>query len=359
MPNSAAPAQQFAQALLLEHIAFIKSQLCNPPLSPNATPNPIYTHQIIDQFYRSAARIELQDVILLEQLQAVVQKYCFELNLGGEILEFIGSAARKIHLHILGNDTALKQLLSDENFEIWLYKILELEQVRYYLREQLLSSPQIAQISLQLANHILEKHTPWLDQLRKAKLDQPGFAGRVFSFLQDQQQNIELKIEQQLAHAILNNFAEIVVLPQDELADIALHMWSSLKHKSLKESFAQFEAIDFEDFFVLLYETWKQLRQNKLIQELVFESLTAFYQHFATSDLQSLLHAVGLDVDDLYEEADRFLPHVCRALDQRGVLDDLLKSMLEPFYLSPRTQQLIQEHCGDCTSNADHTSKPD
>lgn len=350
MPNSATPAasaQQFAQALLLEQIAFLKSQLFHPS---KQQPNPIYIHQFIDQVYRSAAKIELQDVIQLEQLQAVVQKYCFELNLGGEILEFIGSTARKVHAHILSNDTAFKQLLSDENFEIWLYKILELEQARHYLQQQLLNSPQIAQISLQLANHILEKHTPWLDQLRKLKLDQHRFAARALSFLQDQQQNIELKIEQQLAQAILNNFAEIVILPQDELADIGLHLWSSLKHKSFKESFAQFEAIDFEDFFVLLYETWKQLRQTELIQDLVLGSLNAFYQYFADSDLQSLLHAVGLGIDDLYEEADRFLPHMCRALDQLDLLDDILKSLLEPFYLSPRTQQLIQAHY---SNNAD------
>lgn len=56
-------------------------------------------------------------------------------------------------------------------------------------------------------------------------------------------------------------------------------------------------------------------------------------------------------IDDLYAEADRFLPHVCRALDQLGLLDDILKSLLEPFYLSPRTQQLIQAHYSDHADN--------
>lgn len=83
-------AQEFAQALLLEQVRFIKQQL----LDQN---NPQYIRNFISQSYQNADKILLKDVIQLEQLQSVVQKYAFELNLGADILEFIGVAAQKIH----------------------------------------------------------------------------------------------------------------------------------------------------------------------------------------------------------------------------------------------------------------------
>lgn len=333
--SNQALAQQLAQALMLEQVQFTKKQLLN---SNNNT----YLQQFIHRIYQNADKILLKDVIQRQQLHAVVSKYAFELNLGAELLEFIGSVAQKIHYFILNTHITFHDLLSDESFEIWLNKVLELEHVRLHIQTYLAQNPRIQLISLQLANQILESHTPWLDRLRKLQLHNESLGSKLLNLVQEQQHQIELKLEQQLAQAIVKQIGLVITLPNEELSEIALQIWSDLKAHPVRESFAQLSAIDVEEFFILVYEFWKELRQTAHIQAIILHVVDAFYESFAEYDLKALLSAVGLEEQDLHEEAQRFAPYLLRGLDQGDMLDMLIEALIQPFYQSDSTQQLIQ-----------------
>ena len=336
-PSHSSFAQEFAQALLLEQVRFIKQQLLNEDHSK-------YLQNFVAQVYQHADQIQLKNIIQLEQLQAVVEKYAFELNLGADILEFIGFVAQKIHHYAINSDTIFNDLLSDDSFELWLLKVLELEQFRYYLQENLEHNPQIQQVSLQLANQIVESNTPWLDQLRQYNVKQNRFGSKILNFIQDQQQNIELKLEQQLATAIRKQISNIILLPNENLANIATHLWTDIKQRSLKETFSQFQSIDFEEFFILVYESWRQVRQTDYMQQVILNVVEAYYEYFGDYSLQELLLSVGINEKDLFIEAQRFAPHGLTALNQHGLLDGLIKSLIEPFYLDENTQRFIANY---------------
>ena len=136
-------------------------------------------------------------------------------------------------------------------------------------------------------------------------------------------------------------------MPNEELADISLHLWDDIKQRTLEETFSQFQAIDFEEFFILVYETWRQLRQGEYLQQLILDVVAVFYDYFADYSLQELLQSVGLDEDDLHQEALRFLPHTIQALEQQGLLDGILKQLISPFYLSDTTHQFIEQYIQD------------
>ena len=72
-----------------------------------------------------------------------------------------------------------------------------------------------------LANQILETNTPWLDHLRKLNIKQHGISAKLISFVQEQQQTVELKLEKQLAQVILKQLSYIITLPSEELAEIS------------------------------------------------------------------------------------------------------------------------------------------
>ena len=329
--------QNFAQALLLEQVRFIKQQLLT-------CENNNYIQNFIAQTYTHSDQILLKNVIQLEQLNQVVSKYAFELNLGSDILEFIGVAAQKIHQHAIHSQATFHHLLSDDSFENWLDKILELEQIRIYIADNLQHNPQIQDISLQLANQILERNTPWLNQLRQHTIKHNRLGSKILGFIQDQQHLIELKLEQQLAFAIRTQLQQIVLLPKEDLAEIALHLWADFKQRPLQEMMSQFQALDFEEFFILVYESWKELRESNYMQGIILKIVEAFYEYFGEHSLQELLHSVGLDERDLNAEALRFIPHCTQALDQHGLLDDIIRSLIEPFYIDAKTQQFIEEY---------------
>ena len=170
---------------------------------------------------------------------------------------------------------------------------------------------------------------------------------KILNFIQDQQQNIELKLEQQFAQTLVKQLGNIIVLPNEELADISLHLWNDIKQKTLKEIFSQFQAIDFEEFFILVYETWRQLRQGEYLQQVILDVVAVFYDYFADYNLQELLHSVGLEEDDLHQEALRFLPHIIQALEQQGLLEEILEQLISPFYSSETTHQFIEQYIQD------------
>ena len=149
--------------------------------------------------------MQLKQVINVSQLHAVVQRYAFEMNLGAEILELIGIMSQKLHQYALQSDTELQDLISDQQYQFWLTKLVELTNVRLYLRDLLLQSQQVDVVCLQMATHIIESKTPWLNQLRHSKYKVLGIQQRVLQFMQEQQQTIEAKLEFRLANIIKNS----------------------------------------------------------------------------------------------------------------------------------------------------------
>lgn len=73
---------------MLEQTQFIKQQL-------SSEHHNIYIEKFIHYLYIHSDQILLKQFIELDALQDVVQKYAFELNLGSDILEFIGVIAQK------------------------------------------------------------------------------------------------------------------------------------------------------------------------------------------------------------------------------------------------------------------------
>ncbi len=89
-----------AQALLLEQVEFQK-QL-------SIENSPIYFRQFIQLFIQHADEIKLYEVVDLEQLQAVVKRYAFEMQLGAGLLEFIGEIAQRIYLSAMKSQFSYK-----------------------------------------------------------------------------------------------------------------------------------------------------------------------------------------------------------------------------------------------------------
>lgn len=148
-------SQLLAQALMLEQVAFYKNQLTTQ-LSPE------FFQQFIQLFLQHAPNIKLKEVVELDQIQAVVKRYAFEMQLGAGLLEFIGEIAQRLHVFSLQSSAQLQDVFSDHQFEMWLSKILELDNIRQYLNKFLKESPSIEQLCLYIATSTLQNKLPKL-----------------------------------------------------------------------------------------------------------------------------------------------------------------------------------------------------
>ena len=115
---------------------------------------------IYSAFMQHADEIKLYEVVDLEQLQAVVKRYAFEMQLGAGLLEFIGEIAQRIYLSAMKSPVQLQDLVSDHQFEMWLSKFLEMEHIPHYLNQFLRTSPSVQQLCQYIATSTLEQKLP-------------------------------------------------------------------------------------------------------------------------------------------------------------------------------------------------------
>ncbi len=93
----------------------------------------------------------------------------------------------------------------------------------------------------------------------------------------------------------------------------------------------QLTPLDVEEFFVLIYEYWKELRQSQFMQGLILYGVEVFYDFYKDQSLFEVLSAIGLSETDLQTEALRFYPKVMDAFNEHGILEPLLQALLAPF----------------------------
>lgn len=333
-------SQLLAQALLLEQVKFYKNHLTTQ-LSAD------FFQQFIQLFLQHAPNIQLKEVVELAQIQAVVKRYAFEMQLGAGLLEFIGEIAQRLHVFSLQSSAQLQDVFSDHQFEMWLSKFLELENIRHYLNQFLKESPSIQQLCQYIATTTLQNKLPKLftqsddDRISESKYE---WQQKLKSFSHRQQQRIEQKIEESIARFIQEQLADLSLLSNDDLESLARNVWDDNKAKPLSEYTQQVTPLDVEEFFVMIYEYWKELRQSAFIQDLILYGVKVFYDFYKDESLADVFAAIGLEEADLLNEAVRFYPKVVAALDQHGVLEPIITLILKPFYDSADTLAAIEKH---------------
>lgn len=336
------PSEQLAQALLLEQVRYFKQQLAGEH-------SPEYLQHITHLIFNTSQHLTLGQVVSLEQLQDVVKRYALEMQLGAGLLEFIGEIAQKIYLYTLQSTATVNDLVSDYQFEIWLSKFLELDNVRVYLNQFLKSSPAIRQLCQFIATTVLQNKLPVLFTTLNSKSQLPERAGsewkrKLRQFSSIQQQRLEQKLEDYLAEFIQQQLAGLSILSNEDLEILIRDIWDDVKEKTIYQYASQLKPIDIEEFFVLIYEYWKELRQSPLMQNLILHGVEVFYRFYEDETLQDLLFGVGLTEQDIQTEALRFYPKAIQALDEQNLLEPLIFNLLKPFYLRSDTLNVISKH---------------
>lgn len=82
-----------------------------------------------------------------------------------------------------------------------------------------------------------------------------------------------------MARLIQQQLAELSVLSNNDLEDLLRTLWDDVKDKTVYEYISKINPLDIEEFFVLVYEYWKELRQQPFIQNLVLR-VSKYFMNF-------------------------------------------------------------------------------
>ena len=332
-----------AAALLDAHIAHITAQLSGKSLQS-------LVETEIDQLLADAEKITLNEAVTPQMIKDTARNYAVDLELSGAIPELVGEIARALYANPIHDFTTIGELLPDHLFEEFLDKTLEMRDAREQVVHEVIANPVYAALASDI---MLEGIRGYAQQGRDIASMIPGAAraGRLGqSLLSSAFPMLEESLEESMGkyvrrmlekvlerseHFLLNHFDE------DRLREISLEVWDTIKEKPVSTFKHGVSSLDMEEFFVIGYEAWREIRHMPIYSAMIDTGVDCFFEKYGETSLRELVDEMGITKEIMMGEAMRYLPHVVRMLKHKKMLEPLLRRNLESFYRSQAVTAIL------------------
>ena len=334
------PMSAQAAAMLDAHVAFVCKQLNSANLHDKLAAT-------VDDILVNAPLLTLNDCISAAIIKETVQHYAVELELGAGVFEIIGDIARTIHTHDVQSRTTLADLMPDHHFKQLLDKVLELKQVREYIIHELVVNPVYSALVSDVLYHSLRsqlmQHTLGGKQGGAALLSWGKDLLRHLpaGFEESVEFNLRRYVQKNISTVLLESERFLLGMDIAKLKDALLDIWDDLKTQHTSTHLRLVSSLDVEEMFVLIYEFWRDFRETAYFSALIHAGIDAFFSRYGDTTLDVLLDEVGIKRDMLVADALRFAPPVLKVLQERNLLEPMVRRQLQPFYASEELAAIL------------------
>lgn len=331
-----------AKALLDAHVQFVLVQLEDQRFKKLVTQNVAAT-------LADAAKLTLNEAVTRDKIKDVIRAYAVELDLHGAMPELVGDIARAVYAHPIHDQTTLGNLLPDRSFSEFLDKALEMKELRQRLLHESTSNPAYAALASDLLFHGIKGYLAHNAVTRSI----PGARSMMKlgkSVMSKATPGLEQSIEDNLKRYIRKNIKATLKeserflserVDEGQLRERASEIWSKVKDQKAGLFRDYVGSRDVEDFFVIGYEYFRELRKTEYFSAVIGAGVDAFFDKYGDTDLRRLLDEVGISEDMLVAEALRFAPQVIRTLKKKKLLEPAIRRNLEGFYSSPEAAAIL------------------
>lgn len=337
--KSAKPVElgEKTQALLDAHVQFMVEQCSGPALKA-------LIERELDALLAAAEQLTLNEAVTPQMIKDTALTYAADLELHGAIPELVGDVARAVYAHKIQTKTPLGTLLSDASFAEMLDKALEMKKARRQLIHAAVGNPLYADVAADLIyngvrgylnGNPLARNIPGVASVMKLGSSVMGGAKLEQSLKGYIRSSIKPLLEQS-EHFLLER------LDDERVRETALSVWKKLKTHKLAEVRQVLDSHDIEDFFVIGYEVWRELRKTTYYREMIGAGIDAFFDKYGDVSLAELLEEMGMTREILLGEAMRFGPPVLQTLKKKKLLEPAIRRHLQAFYQSAAARALIE-----------------
>lgn len=332
-----------AAALLDAHVAHITAQLGGKALQSLITDE-------IRQIMADAEHITLNEAVTPQMIKDTARAYAVDLELSGAIPELVGDIARALYANPMHNLTTIGELLPDGLFEEFLDKVLEMRDARERIVHEAVANPVYSALASDI---LLEGIRGYVQQGRDLARQIPGAAraarlgqsllSQAFPLLEETLEENTRKYVTRILDGILHRSEHFLLTHFDEerLREIALEVWDVIKEKPVSTFKQGVSSLDMEEFFVIGYETWRELRNTAFYQAMIDTGVDCFFEKYGDTTLSELVDEMGITEDIMVSEAMRYAPHIVKMLKRKKMLEPLLRRNLEGFYHSKAVAAIL------------------
>jgi hypothetical protein len=328
-----------AQLLLDAHVDYILAQLSGQPLAA-------LIESLVDQAFINARKITLDDAVTRKMIKDTARGYAVELELSGAIPELVGDIARSLYSHPIHARTKLKDLLSDGLFNEFLDKILEMRDLQQWIVHEAVTNPVYAALASEMlmeglrgyARHGSERFTAGIPGMRQAgRFANKALLSRALPLIEETLEESLRKYIQKSLQGLLDSSEDFLIglFDEEKVRTLALEAWDILKEKRIAEFKEGVSSLDIEEFFVIGYEAWRELRATPIYGALIDAGIDCFFDKYGSATLSDILDEMGVTREIAIRDAMRFAPPVLAMLKQRKLLQPFIREQLSGFYNSP------------------------
>lgn len=331
------------EALLEAHVAFEMAQWQSEPGAERMS-------RLIDTFWAWADRTRLEDVVLVDTVRQAGIRLALDMELPESLAGVIGGIADELIRLDTNRSTRVQDVVDQALFDDGVALFVELEELRARLIKRLLDSP----VYTALASDVLYQGIKDYIFADSGAINSiPGVSKLIkgsSSAVSKRLPGLEAQVEKRVKSYIENNTAKTLARSEQYLLDsldekriraIADEIWAAVHDKPLSIA----DVVDSDELQKLVdygLRIWRELRETEYVGTLVEEGVAQYFNQHGQKSLTDLMGHVGIDRALLETEAQTLAPEVVAGLAETGLLEQLVRDQLSPFYQSTAFHEALK-----------------
>lgn len=300
--------------------------------------------QEVDYALDRAAELTLGAVVSRDAVTAVAVKYVARFDLPGAIPEIVGEVGTRLRAHP-ANAAALGDVVARRHVAALAERVAAIRGIREWLAAQLAENPAV---QAWLADYLHSLTTGAVEtNLRLAK-KVPGVSlglslgNRIAGGAAREAELRSREVAERAAGALLNRWRTgLTAMSDDDIAEALMSAWDDAADRPVRDLLDVVDDDDLIDLLTIGYDGWLDTREHAYLVSLIETAVDYIFDTYGDTPLDELLAEFGIHRDDLVEEAMRFAPRAIDALDDAGLLDDVVRRQLARFYDSPAARAIL------------------
>lgn len=266
-------------------------------------------------------------------IKAVVAKYAVQVPVEGAIPELVGEIAGRLHGHAVNETTRLDEVIDSHAFEQLLTTVAGMDltdRIARAMAESPVVEDAVTSVLHATATNAADDATRALARNAVTRTVAGAAARALAPALPTLGQRADAAARRGVRFALRRAAAD----GDGTLTEAARDFWRRHRGSAIAEFRGVLTDGDLEDLVVLAFEFWRTFRDTDYFRALLDAGIDHVFDKYGDTPLYDLLAEMGVGREDMIEEALRFGPPVIAVFDERGVIEDLLRRRLAPFYES-------------------------
>lgn len=339
----ATDSQKLAAKLLDAQVQFVLAELTGDRLQEVIARDVPDILAVLD-------RIVVDDAVDRDGAKATIREYVGMVGDSEPIQVLATGLAEAVYALAAADDSQLGDVIDREHVEALLAKILGMDQLHDRALERLGESPLVATVASWFVNKIV---TDFMRSNAEMAGKVPG-VGMMLAAGRKTTERVRKEADRHLGDVLgdaagkgaqfaLRRLSKAIreTMREAPLDAAVLEFWDLHADEPMSGLREYLTQEDLTDLVAIIHEMWLTLRDTEYFAAAVDAGLDVFFDAYGKHTVGALLDELGVDRQHLVADAQLLVPPALEAVKKSGLLEELVRARLEPFWTSKETLALL------------------